>query len=162
MTYQSFADSGTSALTKGYGTFANPTPQAANGTIVIGAWTDPVITQSGNTLVIPQGYQVQLIASFYTERTSGPGSSFCQLRWYDETASQYIGSRANVNTQWATPLPLNFTSNAALAFVDTSAGSITVSCRMESISATATVNISASLYSTFGSASWLAAITAAV
>jgi hypothetical protein len=163
VTYQSFADSSSGSIAKGYGLFSNPTPQTANGTIFIGSWTDPVITKSGNTLVIPQGYLVQLIASFYTERATGTtGSNFCKLRWYDETNTQYIGARANVNAQWASPLPLNFTSNAALAFVDTSAGSITVSCRMEAISATAQVNISGSRLTTFGSQSWLAAITTAV
>ena len=163
MTYQSFTGSATAALTKGYGKFSNPTPQTANSTIVIGSWTDPVITKSGNTLVIPQGYQVQLIASFYAERATGTfGSNFCKLRWYDDTASQYIGARANINSQWASPMPLNFCSNAALAFVDTSAGSITVSCRMESITATTSVNISGSRVTTYGSTSWLAAITAAV
>jgi hypothetical protein len=163
VTYQSFADSPSGSITKNFGFFTNPTPQTANGTIVIGSWSGPVISQSGNTLVIPQGYQVQLIASFYTERATGTtGSNFCKLRWYDETNTQYIGARANVNSQWATPLPLNFTSNAALAFVDTSAGSITVSCRMEAISATTTVNISGSRVTTYGSQSWLAAITSAV
>lgn len=164
MTYQSFLDSSPgSIITKGYGLFSNPTPQTVDGTIVIGSWTDPLITKSGNTLVIPQGYQVQLIASFYTERATGTtGSNFCKLRWYDETNTQYIGARANVNCQWASPMPLNFCSNAALALVDTSAGSITVSCRMESITATTTVNISGSRITTYGSTSWLAAITAPV
>ena len=163
MTYQSFIDSASQLITYGYGKFANPTPQTANSQIVIGSWTDAIITQSTNTLVIPQGYQVQLMASFYTERSSGTtGSNFCNMRWYDETNSAYIGMQSTVDCQWTVTSPPNVCANAALAFVDTSAGSITVSCRMSSFSATVQTNISASRFSTYGSTSWLAAITSPV
>ena len=163
MTYQSFIDSAPQLLTYGYGKFVNPTPQASNNQIVIGSWTDSIITQSSNTLVIPQGYQVQLMASFYTERQTGTfGSNFCNMRWFDETNIQWIGMQATLNSQWTVTTPPNVHCNAALAFIDTSDGSITVSCKMYAFAATAQTNISALRFSTYGSTSWLAAITAAV
>lgn len=163
MTYQSFIDSAPQLLTYGYGKFANPTPQTANSQIVIGSWTDSIITQSSDTLVIPQGYQVQLIASFYTERQFGTsGSNFCNMRWFDETNIQWIGMQSTVDCQWTVAVSPNVTCNAALAFVDTSAGSITVSCKMYSFSATTQTNISSLRFSTYGSTSWLAAITSPV
>ena len=162
MTYQSYAEN-SYVLSYGYGLFANPTPQTANSQLVIGSWTDSIITQSNDTLVIPQGYQVQLIASFYTERASGTtGSNFCSMQWYDETNTTYIGAKATLNSQWNVTSPPNNIANAALAFVDTSSGSITVSCRMLSFTATTTVNISGSRFTVYGSQSWLAAITAPV
>lgn len=164
MTYQTFTSGATGVLNYGYGLFGNPTPQAANGKLVIGSWTDANITLASDELTIPQGYQVQLMASFYTERASGTSgnNAFCTMRWYDETNTQYIGMRATVDSQWPVTVIPNDHNNATLAFVDTSAGAITVSCRMLSINATTTVNISSSRFSTYGSQSWLAAITAPV
>ena len=163
MTYQSFLDSASQSITYGYGKFANPTPQAGNSQLTIGSWTDAIIVQSSNTLVIPQGYQVQLMASFYTERLVGTtGSNFCNMRWYDETNSTYIGMQSTVDNQWTITSPPNVCCNAALAFVDTSAGSITVSCKMSSFSATTTTNISGQRFFSYGSQSWLTAITSPV
>ena len=164
MTYQTFTSGATGLLNYGYGLFSNPTPQTANGKFVISSWTDANITLASNELTIPQGYQVQLMASFYTERATGTSGdyAFCKMRWYDETNAQYIGMRATVDSQWFVTVPPNDHNNGALAFVDTSAGAITVSCRMLSINATTVVNISGSRLTTYGSQSWLAAITAPV
>ena len=164
MTYQTFASGATGLLNYGYGLFSNPTPQAANGKLVISSWTDSNITLASDELTIPQGYQVQLMTSFYTERATGTSGdyAFCTMRWYDETNAQYIGMKATVNSQWPVTVIPNEHNNAALAFVDTSSGAITVSCRMLSINATTVVNISGSRLTTYGSQSWLAAITTPV
>ena len=164
MTYQTFASGATGLLNYGYGLFSNPTPQAANGKLVISSWTDSNITLASDELTIPQGYQVQLMTSFYTERATGTSGDYalCTMRWYDETNAQYIGMRATVNSQWPVTVIPNEHNNAALAFVDTSSGAITVSCRMLSINATTVVNISGSRLTTYGSQSWLAAITTPV
>ena len=168
MTYQSHIDNASELLKKSYGKFANPTPQTANSIIPIGSWTDPngIITKTvdEDTLVIPQGYQVQLIASFYTERATGtdPHYAYCQMRWFDETNTTYIGTQATVNSQWPLSGGTNVHCNAALAFVDSSSGAITVSCKMKSFSVSVPTNISASRFSTYGSTSWLAAIAAPV
>lgn len=162
MTYQSYAESAL-GLSYGYGLFSNPTPQTANSQIVIGSWTDSIITQAGNALIIPQGYQVQLIASFYTERNTGTiGYNYCSMQWYDQTNATYIGAKATVNSQWSVTNPPNNAANAALAYVDTSSGAITVDCRMLSITASTVVNINGSRFTIYGSQSWLAAITAPV
>ena len=164
MTYQSHIDSASDLLKKSYGKFANPTPQNSNNPIPIGSWIDPnnIITQSGNTLIIPQGYQVQLIASFYTERGSGTsGYNYCNMQWFDETNSQWIGTKSHVYSQWPVS-GTNECSSAALAFVDTSSEAITISCKFYTFVVSTGTNISSSRFSTYGSTSWLAAIAAPV
>lgn len=126
MTFQVFTPS-VSSLVSGIGTIGTPS-RAIDAICPVLTWSHSVVSQSSNVFTIPQGYKAVLTHGLYVETVSAGPTLELETRWYNDSASAYIGcaSHATVSTGGASTL---LRVPCAMAMVDASAASVQVTLR---------------------------------
>lgn len=133
MTFQVFNPS-VSSLATGIGTIGTP-DRVTDAVCPVLTWSHSVVSQSAGVFTIPQGYKAVLIHGLYVETTTAGPNLQLSTRWYNDSASAYIGCASNtaVTTSGASTL---LRVPCAMAMVDASAASVQVTLRAFAWSAT--------------------------
>jgi hypothetical protein len=133
MTFQVFNPS-VSSLASGIGTIGTP-DRVTDAVCPVLTWSHSVVSQSSGVFTIPQGYKAVLMHGLYVETTTAGPALQLETRWYNNSASAYIGcaSHTTVSTGGASTL---LRVPCAMAMVDASAASVAVTLRAFSWSAT--------------------------
>ena len=133
MTFQVFNPS-VSSLANGIGAIGTPT-RAVDAICPVLTWSHSVVSESEGVFTIPQGYKAVLMHGLYTETASAGSSLQLATRWYNDSASAYIGCASNttINTSGGSTF---LRVPCAMAMVDASAASVQVTLRAFSWSTT--------------------------
>jgi hypothetical protein len=133
MTFQVFSPS-VSSIATGIGTIGTP-DRVTDAVCPVLTWSHSVVSQSSGVFTIPQGYKAILMHGLYVETVTAGPTLELETRWYNNSASAYIGcaSHSTVSISGGT----TFTRTpCAMAMVDASIASVEVTLRAFSWSLT--------------------------